>query len=112
MTPKDDRVYLGHIREAIDRIREYTKGGAEVFKSDIKTQDAVYRNFEVIGEDIKRISEDLKSRHPNVDWRKATAMRDVLVHDYAVIDVQTIWSTVERDLPKLAASLEEVKPVN
>ena len=55
---KDDSVYLLHIRDAVNRIFEYSKGGAEEFLRDTKTQDAVVRNLEIIGEAVKHISED------------------------------------------------------
>ena len=66
---KDDRLYLIHIRECINRIKRYTAEGKEVFFADAKTQDAVLRNLQTLAESTQRLSADLKVAHPEVDWR-------------------------------------------
>jgi uncharacterized protein with HEPN domain len=63
---KDDRVYLWHIRDCKERILDYTKDGRDAFLTDSKTQDAVIRNLEIIGEAVKNISEDLKKVYPDM----------------------------------------------
>ena len=79
---KDDRIYLLHIRDAIRQIVEYTAIEKEVFFADRKTQDAVVRNLEIIGEATKRVSITLKQAHPDVAWKPIAGMRDKLIHDY------------------------------
>ena len=64
---KDDRVYLLHIRECVDHIREFTTGGREEFLRDRKTQDAVLRNLQILAESATRLSAPLRERHPEVD---------------------------------------------
>ena len=71
---KDDRVYLWHIRDCIDRILDYTSGGQAAFLADSKTQDAVIRNLEIIGEAVKNISGDLKSVYPDIPWQRIAAI--------------------------------------
>ncbi len=66
---KDNRLYLIHIREAIERIEEYTQEGEDTFFEDHKTQDAVLRNLHTLAESAQRISSDLKAKHSQVDWR-------------------------------------------
>ena len=66
---KDDRLYLIHISECIDRIERYTGSGKTAFFSDTKTQDAVVRNLQTLGESARRISEPLKAKYPEVEWR-------------------------------------------
>ena len=98
---KDDRIYLLHIRDAIRHIVEYTVTGKENFFADRKTQDAVVRNLEIIGEATKRVSLSLKSSHPDIAWKPIAGMRDKLIHDYFGVNVQLVWDAVERDLPAL-----------
>jgi uncharacterized protein with HEPN domain len=73
---KDDRVYLLHIRDAIESIREFTADGEAAFLADKKTQFAVVRSLEIIGEAVKRISPELKAAHPVVPWRTIASMRN------------------------------------
>ena len=101
MTLKGDRLYLEHVRERIERIEEYTREGAGAFRSSSMAQDAVIRSFEVMGEAIKRVSAKLREAHPEIPWRDVAGFRDVLIHDYAGVDVDEVWNIVENDLPRL-----------
>lgn len=98
---KDDRVYILHIRDAIDHIVNYTAAGKDSFFADRKTQDAVVRNLEIIGEAVKRMSSTLKEAHSDVAWKPIAGMRDKLIHDYFGVNIQLVWDVVERDLPML-----------
>ena len=98
---KEDRLYLIHIQEAIERIEEYTREGEAAFLEDHKTQDAVLRNLHTLAESSQRISSDLKKRHPQVDWRIMSAFRNVIVHDYLGISLDRVWDVIEDDLPVL-----------
>jgi uncharacterized protein with HEPN domain len=84
---KDDRVYLIHICECIERIERYTEDGAEVFFADTKTQDAVLRNLHILSESTQHLSKTLKVSHPEVDWRGLSGFRNILVHDYLGINL-------------------------
>ena len=98
---KDDRLYLIHIRECIDRIFRYTADGGDAFLADTKTQDAVMRNLQTLAESTQRLSASLKAQYPEVEWRNIAAFRQVAVHDYLGIDLAQIWDIVADDLPKL-----------
>jgi len=98
---KDDRLYLIHIQEAIERIEEYTREGKEYFLDDRKTQDAVLRNLHTLAESSQRISSALKEQYPQVDWRILAAFRNVVVHDYLGVSLDRVWDIVENDLPGL-----------
>lgn len=87
---KDPRVYLAQILERIERIREYTVEGKEAFFADPRTQDAVIRNFEVIGEAAKRIPEEYRAQHPAIPWRELSGFRDVLIHQYEGVSVAEV----------------------
>jgi uncharacterized protein with HEPN domain len=82
---KDERVYLLHAIEAIDAILSYTVDGREAFLSDGKTQDAVIRNIEIIGQAVKGISDSTRALEPAVPWRQIAGMRDKLTNTSAWI---------------------------
>lgn len=105
---KDDRIYLLHVRDAIRQIVEYTAIEKEAFFADRKTQDAVVRNLEIIGEAAKRVSPGLKAAHPDIAWKPIAGMRDKLIHDYFGVNVQLVWDAVERDLPALYEKVKDL----
>ena len=94
-----DQSYLGHITDYIARVERYVADSREAFMSSTLIQDAVIRNLQVLAESTRRLSDNLKSSHPEVDWRGISAFRNVLVHDYLSLDLGLIWDVVERDLP-------------
>ena len=103
---KDDSVYLRHIVDAIKDIEAYTKGGREVFLATKMVQDAVIRKLEIIGEAVKNLSPSFRSKHPDIPWKQIAGLRDVLIHHYFGVDVNTVWLVVESRLPGLLQRLE------
>lgn len=104
--------YLGHILEAIYRIDSYVEdideGG---FIKDKKTQDAVIRNFEIIGEACNNIAKqhpEFVSMHADIPFGSAYEMRNALAHGYFKIDLEVVWSTIHDDFPKLAQQIKAV----
>ncbi len=84
---KDDRLYLIHIKECIERVKSHTEKGKENFFEDTKTQDAVLRTLQILAESTQRLSDLLKDKHQEVDWRGISAFRNVAVYGYLSIDV-------------------------
>ena len=102
---KDDRVYLMHIRDAINRVQEYTRDGKDVFLSDIKTQDAVLRNLEIIGEATKNLSAELRAANTDIPWKQIAGLRDTLIHRYFGVRLDLVWEVVEQHIPVLQARI-------
>jgi uncharacterized protein with HEPN domain len=105
---KDDSFYIDHILQSIDNILEYTKGlNKKEFSKNNMVQDAVIRNFEIIGEETKKVSDEYKQVHFEVPWKEMSGMRDKLIHDYIGVDIGVIWKTIKEDLPPLKKILED-----
>jgi uncharacterized protein with HEPN domain len=96
-----DRLYLGHIAECIERIEEYTAGGRDHFMDNHQAQDAVMRNFEIIGEAVKRLSDQVLERTQDIPWHQIAGFRDVLIHGYMRVDLKQVWNVIEQYLPNL-----------
>lgn len=100
--PRDYRVYLDDILDAIAKIESYVAGQDWAAASrDSKTFDAVVRNLEIIGEAVKNLPKDLKSSTPGPEWRKIGGLRDILAHQYFGIDSAIIGDVVENKLASL-----------
>ena len=107
---KDPRVYLAHILECAQKIERYTHGGEKEFQNDTMLQDAVIRNFEIIGEAAKRVPEAYRRGHSQIPWRLMAGFRDVLIHAYEGIDLQRVWQIVRQDLPVVKEAIEKLLP--
>jgi uncharacterized protein with HEPN domain len=102
--PRDSRVYLEDILAASARIRSYVGDmGVDAFRQDGKTVDAVVRNLEIIGEAVKQLPADVRSRDPSVEWPKIAGLRDILIHSYSSLDLDIIWDIVANKLPPFTA---------
>ena len=90
---KKDLLYIDHILESIEKIESFTKDltKKEFSKNDL-VQDAVIRNFEIIGEASKKVSKDIKQTYHKISWKEISGMRDKLIHDYMGVDVDVIWT--------------------
>ena len=94
---KDERSYLGHIRDAISDITTYASVGKAAVLADRTRQGAIIRKLEIIGEAVKQFSAETRARRPEVPWKQIGGMRDRLTHAYFGVDLGLVWRVVERD---------------
>jgi uncharacterized protein with HEPN domain len=105
---KDDKLYLIHISECIQRIESYVKQmDADAFTGSPLVQDAVIRNLQVMAESTQRLSDEFKDDRSDIDWYKIAGFRNVLVHDYLGLDVEIVWNIIQNDLPSLKRAVDD-----
>jgi uncharacterized protein with HEPN domain len=105
---KSNSLYLQHILDAINKIEEYVSVGYETFMSTSHWQDAVIRQLEIIGEATKKLSDDLRIKHPQIPWKRVAGLRDILIHDYMSVDLSAVWEITQKNLPELKQQIQEI----
>jgi uncharacterized protein with HEPN domain len=109
MPPRDWRLRIEDILEAIAKIRAYVQDMTfEDFEQDSKTMDAVVRNLTIIGEASRHVPIQIQERYPNVPWREMQGMRNVVVHEYHGVSPYIIWRTATYNLPPLPEMLNVI----
>lgn len=109
MPKRGDKEFLLDIIEAIKRIELYTKElSYQDFLKKIETQDAVVRNFEIIGEAVKNISKNLKTKYNNLQWKEIAGMRDKVIHFYFGVNWDIVWKAAKDSLPQLKEKIEGI----
>jgi len=104
---RDEMMYLQDIAENCKKILRFTKGFTQPdLIQDEKTYDAVVRNLEIIGEAAKHIPENLRKQLPDIEWRKAAGLRDMLAHAYFGIDNDILWDVVQNKVPQIAKAVD------
>ncbi len=106
---KDYNIILLDIQKEILETQEFTEGmGFQQFEEDRKTQKAVIRGLEIIGEAMKRFPKEFQLKYPNIIWREWIDFRNVLIHVYHAIDLDLVWSCVHNELPELHKHISEI----
>jgi uncharacterized protein with HEPN domain len=111
---RDESLYIDDIQAACEKVVRFTKGMTyKEFVHDDLHFDAVLRNLQIIGEAVKKISEETRQTHPEVKWRKIAGFRDIVAHEYFGVNEETVWDIVENEIPALfeiaKSMLEEKK---
>ena len=108
--PRDDAHLLDILKAA--RLAIEFRGPAEKaeFLADAKTQSAILHQLLIIGEAVKRISNEFRSEHPEVPWKLIAGTRDKLIHFYEGVDLEEVWKMVTSDLPDLIRQIEPLVP--
>jgi uncharacterized protein with HEPN domain len=106
---KDPVIYLSHIHEAITAILNFTRDitEEEFYHSDLIIS-AVVRKFEIMGEAAKRIPDEIRLANPEIPWKQMAGFRDVLIHDYDGLNLNTIWVTTALYLPALEKQIQSI----
>jgi len=105
----DQSAFLNHILDAIKKIEKYIQGiDEQAFKENDLVQDGVIRQIEIVGEAVKRLSNEWTSQYPHIPWQDIAGMRDKLIHNYFGVDIDTVWLTVEKDIPDLKEEISRL----
>jgi uncharacterized protein with HEPN domain len=106
---RSDKLYLEDLLTAINRIAEYIEGhNFDQFKQDNKTVDAVVRNFEIIGEASKNVSDTIKKQNPDIPWQEMYYLRNRVMHEYFGIDYEILWDVAKNHLPENQKQIDKV----
>ena len=106
---RDYSLYLYDILEACENVREYTDGQTfSEFSDDKKTQDAVIRNLEIIGEAVKNIPSKLLATRPEIEWKQIARFRDNVIHRYFGVQLTIVWDIVENKLGELEIAVRNM----
>ena len=106
---KDLRVYIDDVVKSSNLIAKYIDGKSEQeFNDSEELQDAVIRRLEIIGEAIKRLPMEFREQHSEIEWKKATGLRDILIHHYDEVETKQIWFTITEIMPAFTSQIEEL----
>ena len=109
MSKRKDVDLIRDIVESIERIISYTRNTAyNDFVHDHKTQDAVIRNIEIMGEAVKSLSEKTRIDNANIPWNNIAGTRDKLIHDYFGVNIDIVWNIVKEEIPGLLPKIKVI----
>jgi len=106
---RDDSILIKHILEAAEKSIDFLSGHTrEDLEEDEKLALAIIRLLEIVGEAANQVSEDYRTKHPNIPWKNMVALRNRLIHGYFDVDLDIVWDTVHSDLPPVVKQLRKL----
>ncbi|MEK7504185.1 MAG: DUF86 domain-containing protein [Patescibacteria group bacterium] len=107
---KDQFVFIHHIDDAISSIETYKQDVKtyEEFVSDNKTQDAIIRKLEIVGEAMNHVDKSFLAKYPNIDWKGPINLRNIISHEYFNLNLKIIWKIFNEELPALKSQVKEI----
>jgi uncharacterized protein with HEPN domain len=107
---KEDLAFIEHILDSINAIEEFSKNmnKEELVLSRLK-QSAIVREIEIIGEAVKNVSENLKNKHSEIEWKEIVGTRDKMIHHYFGVDLNIVWDIIKINLPDLKDKILKIK---
>ncbi len=107
---RDPTIVLAEIEEAATKVLRFTAGRTrDEALADPMRMDAILHNLHVIGEAVKRLPEEVRSRKADIPWREIAGMRDVIAHAYFALDLDLVWDAIQRDVPVLLDAARELQ---
>jgi len=101
--------FVEDILDAMDKAEILVEGFTyEEFEADFRTNFAVIRALEIIGEASKRVPMDVRRQYPEIPWRGMAGMRDRIIHGYDTVDLQIVWDVVQQDIPEIKPQVQRI----
>lgn len=111
MSERNINLYLADVLDSSRAIMEFVRDlSFEEFCSDRKTYSAVIREFEIIGEAVGKLPDELKLKHPDIEWQDVKDFRNLLIHEYFGVDLEIVWKIIRDDLPDLMDTVKKILP--
>jgi uncharacterized protein with HEPN domain len=106
---QDFLVYIEDVIDAMNKAEMFVAGMTyEQFEADLKTNFAVVRAIEIIGEATKRLPSTIRDQYPHITWKDMAGMRDVIIHGYDNVNLQIVWDVVKRDIPQIKPQIQQI----
>ena len=107
---KDPFVFVHHIHDALEDIEAYKSDVATLgdLKSDKKTQDAIIRKLEIVGEAINNLPSEFLTQYQKVNWKGPVNLRNIISHEYFELNLEAVWRLFDTDIPVLKAQITEI----